>query len=150
MSTQVCYTWGNAAVAWPNTDWTWEDCQIVYECITWGNAGALWQDANWLWPACSSSAVPRIPTDASIFGQPSGIDATTLIQPWLIEPWNPYKAADRNQEKKKRLIKLICKVKGQTFEEEKAIENYEISVDDIRMVVQTVAGVDLDIKKLKE
>ena len=150
MSTQVCYTWGNAAVAWPNANWTWDDCQTVYECIKWGNAGALWMNANWLWSQCSSSVVPVPPVTASIFLQPPGVDANTLIQPWAIEPWNPYRAADRDQEKKKRLIKLICKVKGETFEEEKEIEKYEVSVDDVRMVVRSISGIDLDIKNVEE
>ena len=146
---RVCYQWGNASVPWNQANWTWSECQLVAECITWGKANVLWRNANWRWSECTSSATPPI-TSSVLTLQPPGIDAMTLVQPWIIEPWNPYRAADREQEKKKKLIKLICKVKGQTFEEEKKIETYDISVDDVKMVVKAVAGVDLDVKKMEE
>ena len=85
--------------------------------------------------------IPVITVTSSL--QPPGVDATILIQPWLIEPWNPYPEVVK--EKKKRLIKLICKVKGQTFEEEKEVEDYKITVDDVRMVVKAVTNIDIDV-----
>jgi hypothetical protein len=95
----------------------------------------------------STPPTPPIPVSSGSI-QPIGVDATTLIQPWLIEPWNPYK--DVEKEKRKRLIKLICKVKGQTYEEEKVIGTMDISVDDVKMVVKKVLNIDLDVKKLEE
>jgi len=147
----ICYTWGNAGIQWSQANWAWDDCQLVADCVKWGDAGVFWMNANWLWSMCSGSVIPPTPPTPSIsVGQPLGVDANTLIQPWLIEPWDPYRAADREQEKKKRFIKLICKVKGVTFEEEKEIENYEVSVDDVRMVIKTMSGVDLNIKNVEE
>ena len=148
----VCYQWGNAGIDWKNANWTWEDCQLIAECIKWGDAGVLWMNAGWWWSQCSGSFTPPIPPSPIIQNilQPPGVDATTLIQPWLIEPWNPYKAADKEQEKKKKFIKLICKVKGQTFEEEKEVEKYQVSVDDVKMVVKAMTGMDLNVKKLEE
>jgi hypothetical protein len=71
------------------------------------------------------------------------VDAETLIQPWqLEEPWNPYK----NDEKRKRLIKLICKVRGREYIEEKATKDFPLTVGDIRTVVKTVANINLDFK----
>lgn len=119
-------------------------------CYKWGNANVQWNQANWFWSQCSGSVTP--PTSSVVVIQPPGVDAMTLVQPWLIEPWNPYRAADKEQQKKKR-IRLICKVDGQTFEMEKEIEkenNEEVSVDDVRMVVRSITGVDVDIKKLEE
>ena len=49
----------------------------------------------------------------------TGVDATTLIQPWLEEPWNPYRTGET---KKKKLVRLICKVKGEEFDETKEIK----------------------------
>jgi hypothetical protein len=98
--------------------------------------------ANWKWSECSSSIQPEPPIVVSIGNQP-GVDATTLIQPWMIEePWNPYK----NAEKKKRLIKLICKVKGHSYNEEKEAKDIDVTIDDIRMVVKAVANIDLNFK----
>jgi hypothetical protein len=110
-------------------------------CYQWGNTNIWFKNANWIWSQCSSSIQP---ITGSI--QPLGVDATTLIQPWLIEPWNPYIANDEHDKKRKRLIKLICNIKGQTYEEEKEMGNMEISVDDVKMVVKKVLDVDLDIK----
>ena len=143
---KVCYTWGNAGIKWPQANWTWDECQLVAECIRWGDASVLWKDANWLWSQCSGSVIPpKPPITASIVLQPTGVDATTLIPEWLIEPWNPYRAGERKDNRKK-WIKLICKVKGETFEEEKEIENYDISINDIKMVVHEVSGIELNIK----
>ena len=41
-----------------------------------------------------------------------------------------------DKEKKKRVVKLICMVKGQKFEEEKEVEDFTISVDDIDLVLE--------------
>jgi hypothetical protein len=151
-----CFKWGEVGYLWKDGNWAWNYCNNApppqpTNCIQWGTADVLWEDADWYWSVCSGSVpVPPEPT-ASIFVQPPGVDAMTLVQPWLIEPYNPYRAADREQEKKKRFIKLICKIKGQTFEMEKEIGEHEkVSVDDVRMVVRNITGVDLDIKKLEE
>ena len=37
----------------------------------------------------------------------------------------------KNQDTKKRLVKLICKVQGKTIREEKKIQNYKIKISDI-------------------
>lgn len=118
-------------------------------CYRWGDANVLWSQANWYWSQCSGSVVPPTPVTESIVQQP-GIDAQTLIQPWLIEPWNPYRAADREQEKKRKLVRLICRIRGETFEEEKAVGNRKLSVDDVKMVITNIADINLDVKKLEE
>ena len=41
-----------------------------------------------------------------------------------------------DKEKKKRVVKLICMVKGQKFEEKKEVEDFTISVDDIDLVLE--------------
>lgn len=108
-------------------------------CYLWGTTNVLWKNANWRWSECSGST-PPIPV-VSIGNQP-GVDATTLIQPWLIEPWNPYRTG--SLDKKKRLIKLVCKVKGQDYNEEKEIKDFPVTVGDIHMVVEKVSGIKLE------
>lgn len=110
-------------------------------CYKWGNVGITWADANWVWSEC-------LYVVESIL-QPPGVDAMTLVQPWLIEPWNPYVKNDEREKKRKRFIKLICKIKGQTYEDEKEMGMMNISVDDIKMVVKTITNVDLDVKMEK-
>ena len=43
---------------------------------------------------------------------------------------------DLDREKKKKIVKLICMVKGQKIEEEKIVDDFEISVDDIELVLE--------------
>jgi NACalpha-BTF3-like transcription factor len=47
---------------------------------------------------------------------------------------NVYNKLD--DEKKKKVIKLICMVRGQKIEEEKEVEDFEISIDDIELVLE--------------
>jgi hypothetical protein len=115
-------------------------------CYKWSNVGITWSDANWLWSECLY--IPPGPTTGSMYI--AGVDATVLVQPWLTEPWNPYTANGEHDRKRKRLIKLICKVKGETYEEEKFVGDMKISIDDVKMVVKSVLNIDLDVKKLEE
>ncbi len=48
-------------------------------------------------------------------------------------------------KKKKKLIKLILKVKGETLTESKTkpIKQYKIKAEDVRLVVKEVSGVEL-------
>ena len=46
-----------------------------------------------------------------------------------------------NKEKKKRLIRLICRVKGEkVYDETKEIEEVEIKVEDVDMVINEILG----------
>lgn len=139
----LCTTWFSTETGWSDADWTWDDCQLVGEiCTTWANTAVKWSNVNWLWSECSgSSHIPLTPTIE--IGNAPGVDATTLDQPWIIEAWNPY----QNLEKKKRLVKLICKVKDIRYEEEKEVKDFHVSIDDVKMVVKAVANIDLKLEK---
>lgn len=145
----ICAVWGTSGEWWNSADLQWSQCQSappVDVCAVWGTTGASWQNANWNWSECSASNPPIPPTPVEVIIPPTGVDATVLIQPWLIEPWNPYRANDELDKKRKRLIKLICRVKGKTYEEEKEAGNMNIDVDDVKMVVKKVMNIDLDVK----
>jgi len=144
---EICAVWGNTDVLWKNANWIWAGCNPIPEtgCAKWGTTAVLWQNANWKWPECSGSISPIIPV-VTIGNQP-GVDATTLIQPWLIEPWNPYRTGSLDRDRKRRLVKLVCKVKGQRYEEEKEMKNFDVSIDDIRTIVQAVSGINLTLTK---
>ena len=148
MIKRYCYYWGVAPGLWKNANWTWIDCELVDEiCAKWGTEGVWWKNENLIWSKCTGSVSPPIPPiTASVVIDRPGVDATTLVQPWLITPWNPYTANDEHDKKRKRLIKLICKIKGETYEEEKMAGTMNISVDDIKMVVKAISNIDLDVK----
>ena len=58
-------------------------------------------------------------------------------------PWT------RDEEKKKRLIKLICKVQGKTIKEEKEINNFKIKVSDIKLLAKKVLGIEVLTENIK-
>ena len=49
------------------------------------------------------------------------------------EAWNAYKGLSK--KKKKKVIKLIVWLKDEIFEEEKPIEDYDITIEDIKMIL---------------
>ena len=59
-------------------------------------------------------------------------------------PWTKLK-----DDKKKRLVKLICKVQGKTIKEEKEIQNYKIKVSDIKLLAEKVLGIEVLTENIK-
>lgn len=146
----VCFQWGNVNVPWIGGDWLWSECSSSIEptsCSVWNYETEDWDLAAWNWDECSGSIPPVPPVVTSSFVQPPGVDATTLVQPWLIEPWNPYTANDAHDKKRKRLIKLICKVNGKTYEEEKEVGTMNVSVDDVKMVIKKAINIDIKLEE---
>ena len=50
-----------------------------------------------------------------------------------------------NKKKKKKFIKLLCKVQGVDYEKNKEILNTRIFIKDIKMVAEAVLGVSIKI-----
>ena len=59
-------------------------------------------------------------------------------------PWTKF-----DDEKKKRLVKLICKVQGKTIKEEKEIQDYKIKVSDIKLLAEKVLGIEVLTENIK-
>jgi len=96
--------------------------------MRWKNAGLLWNDNPYTWD--------------DVF------DATDMLDhfsdhdgSWLgeIEP-----------EKKRRYIKLICKVKGiETYSGQKTIrDDIEITAEDVKLVAKEVLGIELTVENI--
>ena len=60
------------------------------------------------------------------------------------EAWTKF-----DDEKKKRLVKLICKVQGKTIKEEKEIQNYKVKVSDIKLLAEKVLGIEVLTENVK-
>ena len=58
-------------------------------------------------------------------------------------PWT------KNQDTKKRLVKLICKVQGKIIKEEKEIQNYKIKISDIKLLAKKVLGIEIITENIK-
>ena len=59
-------------------------------------------------------------------------------------PWMKFE-----DEKKKRLVKLICKVQGKTIIKEKEIQDYKIKVSDIKLLAEKVLGIEVITENIK-
>jgi hypothetical protein len=103
-------------------------------CRKWGSTDVRWKDANWLWSECQI--------------------AEELLEQFKggIDPKEFYKEEEtfwiKDFEKRKRLIRLICKVKGEKYDESKEIrENIKIKVDDIKLLVKAILDIELKVKE---
>ena len=61
-------------------------------------------------------------------------------------PWSQWGDQDN---RKKRLIKLICKVQGKTITEEKEMKNYKIKATDIKLLAEKVLGIKIMTENIK-
>jgi hypothetical protein len=101
-------------------------------CRLWGSTDVRWSNANWLWSEC------QLAEELTQIYNP-GIDASKIYEDNL---WN------NEPEKRKRLIRLICKVKGEEFDETKEMNTTtKIKVEDIRLVVKSVLDIELKVKE---
>lgn len=49
------------------------------------------------------------------------------------------------EEKRKKLVKLICKVQGKTIKEEKEVKDFKIKVKDIEILAERVLGINVKV-----
>ena len=96
--------------------------------ITWDEANFKWNDNPHIW-----NLVLEI-----VEAIESGVGVSEAVE--QLEP-----------EKKKRFIRLVCKVKGiETYSGQKTIkDDIKISADDITLVIKEVLNVDLTVENIK-
>ena len=89
--------------------------------ITWNTANILWNSNSFTWDEIQ--LVQEIRAGGNIEDD----------MPWM------------KPEKKKKLIKLILKIKGETLTESKTkpIKQYKIKAEDVRLVIKEISGVEL-------
>ena len=106
-----------------------------------------WEDADFKWNIAPPSEDYKVGFKASSF--PYTWDDVALVEEaieviqqgggGIIEDYMPW---TRDEEKKKRLVKLICKVQGKTIKEEKEIQDYKIKISDIKLLAEKVLGIE--------
>ena len=112
-----------------------------------------WEDADFKWNIAPPSTDYKTGFEASSF--PYTWDDVDLVEEAItVEggggvmaedmPWTQF-----DDDKKKRLIKLICKVQGRTITEEKEVQNYKITVSDIKMLAKEVLGIEIMTENIK-
>jgi hypothetical protein len=111
-----------------------------------------WEDADFKWNIAPPSEDYKVGFKASKF--PYTWNDVALVEEavealgggGVIEDDMPWM---RDEEKKKRLVKLICKVQGKTIKEEKEIQNYKIKVSDIKLLAEKVLGIEVLTENIK-
>jgi len=96
--------------------------------ITWNNANFSWSNNSFTWEEV-------ILVKEALGG--GGVMVEDM-------PWTQFK-----DKKKKRLIKLICKVQGKTIKEEKEIQDYKIKISDIKLLAKEVLGIEIMTENIK-
>jgi hypothetical protein len=98
--------------------------------ITWNEANFKWNDNPHTW----DEVLLVIEAVEALGG--GGVMEEDM--PWM-----------KDQDTKKRLVKLICKVQGKTIKEEKEIQDYKIKVSDIKLLAEKVLGIEVLTENIK-
>ena len=113
-----------------------------------------WEDADFKWNIAPPSKDYKVGFEASSF--PYTWDDVALVEVAIgaggggvmVEdmPWMKW---DDKDDRKKRLIKLICKVQGRTYKETKEIQDYKIKVSDVKLLAEKVLGIEVLTENIK-
>jgi len=99
--------------------------------ITWDNADFTWDDNPHTWD------------DVALIEEAAGAGGELIEDtPWI--QWT-------DDEKKKKLIKLVLKVYGNTITEskQKEIKQYKIKASDIKITAEKVLGIEIMTENIK-
>ena len=93
-----------------------------------------WEDANFKWDKAPTTGIPYTWNDVQLIIRAAGEDITQ---------WEDFN--------KKKLIKLILKVHGNTITEskQKEIKQYKIKASDIKITAEKVFGIELVTENIK-
>ena len=108
-----------------------------------------WENADFKWDIAPPSEGYKAGFKSSKF--PYTWDDVALVEEALggggdMEemPWTKW-----GDEKKKRLIKLICKVQGKTYKETKETKEIKITAKDIKLLAEKVLGIEVITENIK-
>ena len=109
-----------------------------------------WEDADFAWDLAPDpndilpGIGPSIPTytwnDVALVEEALG--GGGVIEDDM--PWMKWE-----DDKKKRLIKLICKVQGRTYKETKETQDIKITAKDIKILAEKVLGIEVITENIK-
>jgi hypothetical protein len=96
--------------------------------ITWGQANFSWSNNSFTWDDV-------VLVKAALGG--GGVMADDM-------PWTKWE-----DDKKEKLVKLICKVKGKTYKQTKQVKDIKITAKDIRLLAERVLGIEVITENVK-
>ena len=106
--------------------------------IKWGGKKILGVDATFKW-----NTAPNNPSNPRYTWNETEL-IIAAYGDLVNEPWKKW-----GDEKKKKLIKLICKVKGKTYKETKPVKDINITAKDIRLLAEKVLGIEVITENVK-
>jgi len=103
-----------------------------------------WEDADFKWDlAPTDTSAPRYTwDDVTLVEELISGGATGEEVAWNVDQLDP--------DKKKRFIKLICKIKGiETYSGQKTIhDDISVTAEDCELVIKEVLGIDLTVENI--
>jgi len=108
-----------------------------------------WKDADFKWNISPTDTTKTRYTwndvalveeaigDVDITGGGGGVMADDM-------PWTKWE-----DDKKEKLIKLICKVQGKTYKQTKPVKDINITAKDIRLLAEKVLGIEVITENVK-
>ena len=111
-----------------------------------------WEDADFKWNIAPPSKDYKVGFEASRF--PYTWDDVALVEAAVGTGGGGVMAEDMpwtkwEDDKKKRLIKLICKVQGKTYKETKETQDIKITAEDIKLLAEKVLGIEVITENIK-
>jgi len=101
-----------------------------------------WENANFKWElAPTDPTKPRYTWNDVVLVEEALGGGGDMVDNM---PWTKWE-----DDKKKRLIKLICKVKGTTYKKSKYINDYKIKVSDVKLIAEKVLGIEVITENIK-
>jgi hypothetical protein len=114
------------AVKWGKVFTTWAG-----KVMPWIRTDVRWKCSNWTW---GDKAVAEEIVDVSGGGDEHAIAGWEKQYP----------------KKKKKIIKILCKIKNKKFDESKDYKEIKLTVKDVKLVAKEVLGIDLKVKVIKK
>ena len=93
---------------------------------TWGQANFSWSNNSFTWG------------DIALVEEALGGGDMSEM------PWTKWE-----DDKKEKLVKLICKVKGKTYKQTKQVKDIKITAKDIRLLAERVLGIEVITENVK-
>jgi hypothetical protein len=96
-----------------------------------------WGNANFSW---ESNPFPNQSKN------PFTWDDCALISEIIGGGYHPDDFFGKHPEKKKKFIKLLCKVEGKEYKETKEVLNRKIRISDVSLVAKEVLGINIKVE----
>lgn len=89
--------------------------------FTWNNANFAWDSNPYTW------------------------DDVALVTSLVGGKYNPVTVLEQDEDKKKRFVKLLCKVQGTEYQKQRQVKDIKITIEDVELVAREVLGVNIKV-----